>query len=46
MSGGEVRDGVSLTNLDQPLFEGAEERPQAHPAVGTNSAAVGGGLTP
>jgi hypothetical protein len=21
--GGEVRDGVSLTNLDQPLFEGA-----------------------
>jgi bifunctional non-homologous end joining protein LigD len=23
MSGGEVRDGVSLTNLDQPLFEGA-----------------------
>ena len=24
MSGGEVRDGVSLTNLDQPLFEGAE----------------------
>jgi hypothetical protein len=22
-SGGEVRDGVSLTNLDQPLFEGA-----------------------
>ena len=21
---GEVRDGVSLTNLDQPLFEGAE----------------------
>ena len=24
MSGGEVRDGVSLTNLDQPLFEEAE----------------------
>jgi bifunctional non-homologous end joining protein LigD len=24
MSGNEVRDGVSLTNLDQPLFEGAE----------------------
>ena len=24
VSGGEVRDGVSLTNLDQPLFEGAE----------------------
>ncbi|WP_020579256.1 DNA polymerase domain-containing protein [Actinopolymorpha alba] len=24
MSGGEVRDGVSLTNLDQPLFEGAD----------------------
>ncbi len=24
MSSGEVRDGVSLTNLDQPLFEGAE----------------------
>ncbi len=24
MSGDEVRDGVSLTNLDQPLFEGAE----------------------
>jgi bifunctional non-homologous end joining protein LigD len=23
MSGNEVRDGVSLTNLDQPLFEGA-----------------------
>jgi len=23
MSGGEIRDGVSLTNLDQPLFEGA-----------------------
>ena len=23
-SGGEVRDGVSLTNLDQPLFDGAE----------------------
>ena len=23
MSGGEVRDGVSLTNLDQPLFDGA-----------------------
>jgi hypothetical protein len=23
MSRGEVRDGVSLTNLDQPLFEGA-----------------------
>ena len=23
MTGGEVRDGVSLTNLDQPLFEGA-----------------------
>jgi bifunctional non-homologous end joining protein LigD len=23
VSGGEVRDGVSLTNLDQPLFEGA-----------------------
>ena len=23
MSSGEVRDGVSLTNLDQPLFEGA-----------------------
>jgi bifunctional non-homologous end joining protein LigD len=23
MSGGEERDGVSLTNLDQPLFEGA-----------------------
>ena len=23
-SGNEVRDGVSLTNLDQPLFEGAE----------------------
>ena len=22
MSGGEERDGVSLTNLDQPLFEG------------------------
>ena len=22
-SGGEVRDGVTLTNLDQPLFEGA-----------------------
>ncbi|NKQ58621.1 ATP-dependent DNA ligase [Amycolatopsis sp. K13G38] len=24
MTGGEVRDGVSLTNLDQPLFEGAD----------------------
>ena len=24
MSGGEARDGVPLTNLDQPLFEGAE----------------------
>ena len=24
MSGGEERDGVTLTNLDQPLFEGAE----------------------
>ncbi|GAA4995062.1 non-homologous end-joining DNA ligase [Actinopolymorpha pittospori] len=24
MSGGEERDGVSLTNLDQPLFDGAE----------------------
>jgi DNA ligase D-like protein (predicted polymerase) len=24
VSGGEARDGVSLTNLDQPLFEGAE----------------------
>jgi bifunctional non-homologous end joining protein LigD len=24
VSGGDVRDGVSLTNLDQPLFEGAE----------------------
>src|SRR3981189_362426 len=24
MSSDEVRDGVSLTNLDQPLFEGAE----------------------
>jgi bifunctional non-homologous end joining protein LigD len=24
MSGGEKRDGVSLTNLDQPLFDGAE----------------------
>jgi DNA ligase D len=24
MSGGEVRDGVSLTNLDQPLFDGAQ----------------------
>src|SRR3982074_1235731 len=24
MSGDEVRDGVPLTNLDQPLFEGAE----------------------
>ncbi|MGH3623788.1 MAG: ATP-dependent DNA ligase, partial [Sciscionella sp.] len=24
MSRGEVRDGVSLTNLDQPLFDGAE----------------------
>ena len=24
MSAGEVRDGVSLTNLDQPLFDGAE----------------------
>lgn len=24
MSGNEVRDGVSLTNLDQPLFEGGE----------------------
>jgi hypothetical protein len=23
-SGGEVRDGVTLTNLDQPLFDGAE----------------------
>lgn len=23
MSGGEVRDGVSLTNLDQPLFDGS-----------------------
>src|ERR1700740_1554782 len=23
-SGGEVREGVSLTNLDQPLFDGAE----------------------
>ncbi|HEX4661515.1 MAG TPA: hypothetical protein VH307_29315 [Streptosporangiaceae bacterium] len=23
-SGGEERDGVSLTNLDQPLFDGAE----------------------
>jgi DNA primase len=23
MSGGETRDGVSLTNLDQPLFDGA-----------------------
>jgi bifunctional non-homologous end joining protein LigD len=23
VSGGEVRDGVSLTNLDQPLFDGA-----------------------
>src|SRR6059058_2439149 len=24
MSGGEERDGVALTNLDQPLFDGAE----------------------
>ena len=24
MSGGEERDGVSLTNLDQPLFDGAQ----------------------
>ncbi|MEU6041541.1 ATP-dependent DNA ligase [Actinomadura sp. NPDC047616] len=24
MGGGEVRDGVSLTNLEQPLFEGAD----------------------
>ncbi|HEY1345251.1 MAG TPA: ATP-dependent DNA ligase, partial [Streptosporangiaceae bacterium] len=24
MSGDEVRDGVTLTNLGQPLFEGAE----------------------
>ena len=24
MSGDEVRDGVTLTNLDQPLFDGAE----------------------
>jgi DNA ligase D len=24
MSGGETRDGVALTNLDQPLFEGAD----------------------
>jgi len=24
MSSDEVRDGVSLTNLDQPLFDGAE----------------------
>jgi bifunctional non-homologous end joining protein LigD len=24
VSGGEVRDGVSLTNLDHPLFDGAE----------------------
>ncbi|GLZ16298.1 ATP-dependent DNA ligase [Actinomadura sp. NBRC 104425] len=24
MGGGEVRDGVSLSNLDQPLFEGAD----------------------
>src|SRR5918999_2954181 len=24
MSGGEVRDGVTLTNLDQPLFEDAD----------------------
>src|SRR5947208_1433908 len=24
MSGGEARDGVSLTNLDQPLFDGAD----------------------
>ncbi len=24
MTGGEVRDGVSLTNLDQPLFDGAD----------------------
>jgi bifunctional non-homologous end joining protein LigD len=24
VSGGEVRDGVSLTNLDKPLFDGAE----------------------
>lgn len=24
MSGDEVRDGVSLTNLDQPLFDGSE----------------------
>ena len=24
MSGGETRDGVSLTNLAQPLFDGAE----------------------
>src|SRR5258708_22980294 len=24
MVGGEERDGVSLTNLDQPLFDGAE----------------------
>jgi len=23
-SGGEMREGVSLTNLDQPLFDGAE----------------------
>jgi hypothetical protein len=24
-SGGEMREGVSLTNLDQPLFDGAGE---------------------
>ena len=30
VSGDEVRDGVSLTNLDQPLFDGAE-RDQAGP---------------
>ena len=24
VAGGEMRDGVSLTNLDQPLFDGAE----------------------
>ena len=29
MSSGEVRDGVPLTNLDQPLFEGAEATKRA-----------------
>ena len=24
MKGGEERDGVALTNLDQPLFDGAD----------------------